>query len=213
MWIIIGLFGFYLIYRLEFRFYLVSMIKAGYSPAIVPMFLLNPRAHWILQGLALLIFCLSTCCFYRASPWAVLLSPVLLFLAMTVHAQKQSSRIDKVITLAVGVQTSLERQGESQERINEAVCLATLGEENGAGRGWRTGELLKGRNLSADWELKEMVKCSILPSLGLLASRSSLIMHNGMESSAYKQHEKDCREIDRKIETGLQLSRSRQNAG
>jgi hypothetical protein len=192
---------------------LVSMIKMGYSRAIVPMFLLNPYAHWIVQGLVILIFCLSTFSFYKASPWAVLLSPVLLLLAMMVHAEKQSRRTDKVITLAVGIQASLERQGTKQTQINDAICLAALGEEHGSGMAWGVSELLRSRGFDADWELKEMVKGAILPNLGLLASRSSVIEHNGIESLAFKQHQKDCQEIDRKIETSLKYSRVRQAVG
>lgn len=203
MWIIIGLLGFYLIYRLEFRFYLVSMIKMGYSRAIVPMFLLSQRSHWVIHGAAILILCLSTYCFYKASPWAVLLSPALLFLAMIVHAQKQSARTDKVISIAVRLQTSLEREGKKQADINEAICIATLGEEEGAGRGWDPGVTFKGRSLDADWALKEMVKYTMLPTLGLLASRSSLVGHNGIDSPTFRQYEKDCQEIEWKIGAAL----------
>jgi hypothetical protein len=210
MWIIIGLVGFYLIYMLEFRFYLVTMIKMGYSRAIVPMFILNPHAHWIVQGLVILIFCLSTFSFYKANPWAMLLSPVLLLLAMMVHAERQSRRTDKIINLAAGIQASLERQGVKQTQINDAICLAALGEEHGSGTAWDVSELLRSRGFDADWEIKEMVKVTILPNLGLLASRSSIIEHNGIESLAFKQNQKDCQEIDSKIEISLKNSRARE---
>lgn len=213
MWIVIGLLGFYLIYWLEFRFYLVSIIKMGYSRAIVPMFLLNQSSHWIIHGLVILIFCLSTYSFYRANPWAVLLSPALLLLAMIVHAQKTSSRTDKVVRIAVSLQASLEREGKNQAEINEAVCIAALGEREGAGRGWNLSEPFRSRGLDADWVLKEMVKSTILPSLGLLASRGSLIEHNGDGSSAFKQYEKDCQEIDWKMESALKRLREKQAVG
>lgn len=209
MWIALGLAGFYLVYRLEFRWYMVSIIKMGYSPMTAPMILLNPRAHLVIHGSAFLIFCTSTYCFFKANPWAMLLSPTLLFLSMIAHAQKQSARTDKVIRTAVHLQTSLERQGKKQADINEAVCIATLGEE-GVGRGWDPNTTFKGRLPDDNWVLKEMVKSTILPCLGLLASRHSLTDHNGAGSSAFKQYEKDCQEIEWKIETALKHFRAKQ---
>lgn len=193
MWII-GLLGFYLIYRFEFRWYLVSAIKLGNRPSSAPMILLKPYAHYVVHGIAICIFCISTFCFYMANPWMVLLSPALLLVAMVAHAAAQSKRTDQIIALAVDIQTSMERGGASRVQINDAICLAALGD---------------GYDLGLDWDLKQLIQSFILPDLGLLASSDSVFTHSGFDSSAFKQHQKDCAEIDNKIESSIEYSRMR----
>ena len=191
MWII-GLLGFYLIYRIEFRCYMVSMIKLGNRPSSAPMILLKPIAHYIVHALAICIFCFSTYSFYNVNPWMTLLSPALLFIAMMVHQARQSRRTDQIIALAVGIQTSMERGGAGRVQINDAISLAALG---------------SGYDLGADCDLKQLVKAFILPNLGLLGSNASIVRHSGLDSSALEQHQRECAEIDSKIDNALEYSR------
>jgi hypothetical protein len=193
MWII-GLLGFYLIYLIEFRWYMVSMIKLGNRPSSAPMILLKPFAHYIVHALAICIFCFSTYCFYKVNPWMVLLSPALLFIVMMVNQARQSRRTNQIIAIAVGIQTSMERGGASQVQINDAICVATLG---------------NGYDLGMDCDLKVLVKNIILPNLGLLASSSSIVLHSSVDSSAFEQHQNECAGIDSKIESTVRCSRMR----
>jgi hypothetical protein len=158
MWIV-GLLGFYIIYRLIFRWYMVSIIKMGYNPLLVPAFLRYPAFNYAIYATAFCIFCLSTYCFYRVSPWMVLLSPLLLFISMLVDGAKKFSKRDTVIATAVQMQLSMESQGTSQVKISDAICVATLGD---------------GYDLGQDWELKPLLKSYILPTLGLFTTIGSL---------------------------------------
>jgi len=155
------------------------------------------RSGFRCGSLDCLVFTLSTdlsFCFYMANPWMVLLSPALLLVAMVAHAAAQSKRTDQIIALAVDIQTSMERGGASRVQINDAICLAALGD---------------GYDLGLDWDLKQLIQSFILPDLGLLASSDSVFTHSGFDSSAFKQHQKDCAEIDNKIESSIEYSRMR----
>jgi hypothetical protein len=184
MWIL-GLLGFYVIYRLVFRWHLVSLLKMGYNPLLVPKSLHRPLFNFGIYGLASCIFCFSTYAFYKVNPWMVLLSPSLLFTAMFAHAAKQSKRRDEVIALAVRTQIPLEKGGASRTQINDAISIATLGE---------------GSDLGSDWELNTLMKSYILPTLGLFTAISALTGDGKYVPSAFERYQRDSAEIDALID-------------
>ena len=179
MWIV-GLLGFYIIYRLFFRWYMLSTIKMGHDPLSVPSFLRNRLFHYAIYATAFFVFCFSTYCFYRVNPWMVLLSPLLLFISILVDGAKQSSKKNKIIATAVQIQLSMEAQGMSQVKISDAICLATLGD---------------GYDLGKDWELKPLLKSYILPAHGLSAT-IGLLTGDGNFTKVLDRYEKDSSEID-----------------
>jgi hypothetical protein len=180
MWIL-GLLGFYVIYRLIFRWYLVSLLKMGYDPLLAPKSLHRPLFNFGIYGLAFCIFCFSTYTFYKVDPWMVLLSPALLFVAMFAHGAKQSKRRDEVIALAVRTQIPLEKLGASRAQINDAISVATLGE---------------GFDLGSDWELNTLPKSYILPTLGLFTAISALTRGDEYDLRSLERYHKDSAEID-----------------
>jgi hypothetical protein len=83
----------------------------------------------------------------------------------------------------------MERGGASQVKINDAICLATLGD---------------GYELGLDYDLKRLIRAFILPNLGLLASSDSIIRISGFDSSAFVQHQRESAEMDCKIERTIE---------
>lgn len=178
---IAGLLGFYIIYRLIFRWYMKALLKMGYNPLLAPGILRNPRIHYLIYGIAFCMFCFSTYCFYTVNPWMVLLSPLLLFISMLVDGAKTGSTRDKLIASAVRIQVSMEAQGLSQAQINEAICLATLGD---------------GSDLGNDMELKQLLKHYILPTLGLFTTAGALTGDGKQATRSLERYMKDSNEID-----------------
>jgi hypothetical protein len=197
MWIIVGITGFYLIYRLEFRWYMVSVIKMGLNPMGVPMILLNPRAHYLIHGIAVGLFCFSTFCFYEMNHWLVLLAPVAVLVAWAVHGLKQSTLRDRVIVLAASIAVAQKRNGASRTQINDAICLATLG---------------SGYDIGSDYDLKVLMKGMILPTLGLLPTFSSLVAGGDFDSPVVRRYHSDCKDIDTKIDDAYQRETRLQQA-
>jgi hypothetical protein len=194
MWIVIGLLGFYLIYRLEFRWYMVSLIRMGYNRAIVPMFLLHPISHYIIHAIAICLFCISTYCFYRINPWMVTLSPILLIISMLVDGAKKQNSRNRVIRLAVVAQIDMLAKGANQVQINNAVCAMALGPAS---------------EFDSDHDLKDLLKSYILPSLGLFTTAQALTADGKFIPAVLERHLKDREEIDRIFDQiYLELSRT-----
>jgi hypothetical protein len=196
MWII-GLLGFYIIYRLIFRWYMKILLKMGYNPGLAPGFFRYRLIHYSIYVIAICIFCISTYCFYTVNPWMVLLSPLLLFVSMLVDGAKTGSRRDKIIASAVRMQVSMEAQGLSQTQINDAICLATLGDCS---------------DLGNDMELKQLLKHYILPTLGLFTAARALRGECNYDPRTLGRYMKDSDEIDTIIEHRYQYHSSILNA-
>ncbi len=154
MWIV-GLLGFYIIYKLIFRWYMVSTIKMGHDPLSVPSFLRNRLFHYAIYATAFFVFCFSTYCFYRVNPWMVLLSPLLLFISMFVDGAKQSSKRDKIIATAVQIQLSMEAQGMSQVKISDAICLATFRRRLRLGQRLGTEAVAEKLHFAHTWSVRD----------------------------------------------------------
>ncbi len=182
---IAGLLGFYIIYRLIFRWYTKALLKMGYNPILAPGLFRYSLTHYSIYAIAFCVFCFSTYCFYRVSPWMVLLSPLLLFIAMLVDGAKTGSKRDQIIASAVRMQVSMEAQEASQEQINEAICVATLGVGSGLGK-----------NL----ELKQLLKHYILPTLGLFTTAGTLTGDGKYVTKTMDQFMNDSKEIDEIID-------------
>jgi hypothetical protein len=180
MWIV-GLFGFYIIYRLIFRWYMMSQIKMCYNSLSVPSFLRHSSFNYAIYATAFCIFCLSTYCFYRVSPWMVLLSPLLLVISAFVDRVMKSRKREKIIATAVRIQLSMESQGMSQAKISDAICTATLGD---------------GYDLGQDWWPKPLLKNYILPTLGLFTTINTLTGDGNFAPRVLDRYEKDCKEFD-----------------
>jgi hypothetical protein len=187
MWIILGLLGFYILYRLIFRWYLVTLLKMGHNPFLAPALLRYPFFNFGLYALAFCIFCFATYSFYRAAPWMVLLSPALLFVAMMVHAARQTSTRDDAIAVAVRTQILMQKQGATREQISDAISIAALGEGSGLA-------------VDPDWELKQLLKSYILPTLGVFTTLSALTSDGEHLPSTVERYQKDSAEIDALID-------------
>ncbi|HEU5407757.1 MAG TPA: hypothetical protein VFU48_08310 [Nitrospira sp.] len=195
MFIAIGIVGFYLIYRLEFRWYVVSVTRLSADPTGGPMFLLNPRAHYFIHAVAILLFCGSTFCLYKASPWLVLLAPVAILGAWVVHVLVQAKLRDRTIAMAATLAVAEQRKGSSRVQINDAICLATLGRDC---------------ELGLDHDPKMLLRVTILPKLGLMPMPRSLMSADADSNShVMKEYAEQCAEIDAKFDDAVRREKAK----
>lgn len=198
MFIALGLLGLYLIYRIEFRWYTVTLAKMNADPTSGPEILLNPLAHYIFHAVIILSFCASTFCFYKVNPWFVLISPIILVVFWIGHIAIRAREKDRVIALAATIVVAERRKGSSRLEINDAICLATLG---------------KDCELGTDCDAKALLKFTILPKLGLFTTRPSMALAGSDSKSHVVQlYMEECAEIDTKFEDAVRRGKNKRKS-
>lgn len=149
MWII-GTLVFYLFYRFTVVWYL--RLWTFSDPLQRPYLWRSGWYHICIFAISITLLTVSGYFFFRSNPWLSIAPIPLVLLSLIVFSTKRRNRLNSIISKAVEIQVRMEQQGEPQLKINQAISLATTGDD-----------------YTNEHDLKSFIKFSILSHEGLLS--------------------------------------------
>lgn len=160
MWAIATL-VFYLFYRFAVVWYMTFWMMR--RPSARPIAWQYWWFHCGVWAISTALLVASAYLYFLTSPWLALVPVPLVVLSLMVFRIKRGQRLNKIISTAVDIQVQMERRGEPQAKINQAIYLEVTGDDLGGG---------------IDADLKSFLKYGILGALGLYRQNSDIFSHD-----------------------------------
>jgi hypothetical protein len=149
MWAIATL-VFYLFYRFAVVWYMTFWMMR--RPSARPVAWQHWWFHCGVWAISTALLVASAYLYFLSSPRLALVPIPLVVLSLIVFRIKRGQRLNSIISKAVDIQVQMERRGEPQAKINQAIYIEVTGDDYGGG---------------IDADLKSFLKFGLLGSVGL----------------------------------------------